>query len=267
MKRVIFKNAPLVEMIVELKWRLVPVQTMPHGGVDPFHDMLKQSLAEAFKKNDYKLVEETVPSEIPRELLAGQVTTQFKKKSNTWPLFQLGPGVFTVNITEDYSGWSSQFREIVLTGVETLYQAHPAPKMLELESIRLMAIDAFSNKHSFRSYLEYSREFLNLGMVLPDPVIEQHALENDSFEVRSETSFQLKNLENSLARISISNGKKGNDKALILQTVIETGERLQGSDEIMKWLDSAHQVHKSIFQSLLTEKLRSELKAEEVDYE
>lgn len=267
MKREIFKNAPLAEMIVEVRWRLTPVSTVPNGGVDPFHDILKKGLEKEVGGAGYSVVQEMVPPEVPREFLAGQPTTQYRKSHNVWPLFQLGPGVFTINITDEYSGWQGAFRNDVVVGLEAFYKAHPAHQMLHIETVRLIAIDAFSTEHGYKNYLDYSKDFLNLGLVLPKAFVEAYAQEDDSFETRSETIFRLKNLDASFARVSIGGGKKDTNKALVLQTTIETKLGFESSGDILEWLDSAHLSHREMFRSLLTEKLRDILDPKEVDNE
>jgi len=267
MKREIFQNAPLIEMIAEVRWRLTPIASIPNGGIDPFYDILKQSLIKNTSNFGYPVIQEIVPPEIPRELLAGTATTQFRKKAGAWPLFQLGPGLFTVNITENYTGWTGCFREEVSLGIKSLYEAHPAPKMLQITSIKLIAIDAFSAEHGFRNYLEYSEGFLDLGRVLPKNFVNQYAIEDESFEVNSETKFQLKDLKDSIARVNISSGKKNNERALILQTAIESNKKLDTAETVMNWFDEAHLVHRSMFRSFLTEQLKQALDPVEVDNE
>lgn len=267
MKREIFRNAPLIEMIAEVRWRLTPIASMPNAGIDPFYDILKQSLINNKSDFGYPVVQEIVPPEIPRELLAGTATTQFRKTSGAWPLFQLGPGLFTINMADNYTGWQGCFRDEVDLGIKSLYEAHPAPKMLQITSIKLIAIDAFSAEHGFKNYLEYSKKSLGLGLVLPESFINQYAKKNESFEVNSETKFQLKNLEDSLARVNISSGQKNNKKALILQIAIESNKSLDGAEAVMKWFDAAHVVHRNMFRNLLTEQLRKALDPQEVNNE
>lgn len=267
MKREIFKNAPLVEMIVEVRWRLTPVSTVPNGGVDPFHDVLKKELVNEANNVGYRAIQEIVPPEVPREFLAGQPTTQFRKGHNAWPLFQLGPGIFTINITDGYSGWEGGFREDVLIGIQSLYKAHPAPKLLQIETVRLIAIDAFSTEHGFKNYLDYSKDFLGLGSILPNDFVDQYAQEDDAFEIRSETVFSLKEIDKSSARISIGSGQKNGNKALVLQTAIETNKSFDGSDSVVDWLDEAHLIHRNMFRSLLTTRLREMLEPVEADDE
>lgn len=264
MKREIYRNAPLVEMIAEVRWGLTPIASIPNAGIDPFYDVLKQSLKKYTSDFGYPVVQEIVPPEIPRELLAGTATTQFRKTSGAWPLFQLGPGLFTINMADGYKGWKGCFREEVALGIKSLYEAHPAPKMLQITSIKLIAIDVFSAEHGFKNYLEYSKNFLGLGRVLPENFVNQYAKEDESFEVNSETKFQLKNLEDSLARVNISGGQKNNKKALILQTAIESNKNLEGVETVMRWFDEAHLVHRKMFRSLLTAQLRQILDPLEV---
>lgn len=251
-----------MEMIAEVKWRLTPVTAIPNGAIDPFHDAIKAALKERFPPLGYPHHREKVPPEIPRELLAGQATTQFYKAPDVWPIYQLGPGVFTVNITEGYWGWAS-FRDTVAAGIEQLLAAHPALTLFQLESLKLMAIDAFSEQHGYRSYNDFSQKYLTLGELLPSSFLAQFASNTEAVNVRSDTTFPLNVPAGAHARISISDGLRSDQKALILHTAIESGP-IDSIDlqNIMNWFDAAHGVHRTMFRSLLTEDLKVILQPE-----
>lgn len=258
----IFHNAPLAEMIVEIKWRLEPIRTIPGGALDPFYDILKKSLSEQFRKIGFSVIRNKIPDEVPRELLGGQVTTQFRSADGVWPLYQLGPGIFTINITEQYTDWRD-FRGTIVDGLKSLLASHPAPQILDINSLRLIAIDAYSSRHDYINYRQFSTDYLGLKEILPEGFLKQYADSLDRVTTKSETTFPLRNLVDSNATIQIQDGQQNNSKALIVQTIVESSsDRQLDSDSLIRWFDSAHAIHRSIFRSLLTDKLRSALKPE-----
>lgn len=265
MERTVFKNAPLVEMIVEIRWALMSLQSLPQGGVDPFYDALKKGLAKKLAQQGYPLLEEIVPLEVPREFLGGQITTRYRKETDTWPLYQLGPGVFTVNIADGYTGWS-EFRKVIQLGIITLLSSHPAVGTLEIQSLKLMAIDAFTSRHKFNSYYDFSKKYLGLNLVLPDKYIAGYAQVNE-VSVASETLIPLSRHDiQGQARIEVREGRHNEERALLLNTSIESQRSLKGDEaeqEIINWFDSAHVVHSKMFKSILSPELRAILEPEE----
>lgn len=255
-----YQNAPLVEMVAELRWALTPLKVVPNGAIDPFYNSILTSLTKQLANRGYAVVQSRVPREVPIELIPHQVTTQFRTAPNAWPLFQLGPGIFTINITADYSGWNASFRSVVLLGVEALIESHPSITNNPFIEIKLSAIDVFSKVHDYENYSQFASKYLNLKMILPDTVIANFSINGSIDYTNSQTVFDLRDPPNSIANITIQQGKHKDADALILNTSVATKSgRFTAVDPVLDWLDSAHRTHHNLFEALVTHNLRQVL--------
>lgn len=262
-----FRNAPLAEMIVEVKWRLESINTIPGGAIDPFYDILKDNLVKEFSQNGFPNVITKVPNDVPREFLGGRTILQFRPEDNGWPLYQLGPGVFTVNITKKYNGWLS-FQPIIAKGINALISAHPAINIFDINSLQLIAIDAYSSRHGYDNYQQFTEKFLKLNNLLPNDFIDKFSRSMHDVKTNSETIFPLKDLDHAVSRIKIQHGQQDNLPALIVQTSIEKKSKIKPSVEILtQWFDSAHNIHRELFRSLLTDELKTVLQPEKTKHD
>ncbi|WP_417218993.1 TIGR04255 family protein [Achromobacter spanius] len=254
-----FGNAPLIEMIAELRWDLHPVTSVPGGGIDPFYEATKAGMASALAAEVgggwNPTIEEIVPLEIPREFLAGQITTRYRKAAGDWPLVQLGPGICAINMTSSYEGWDT-FRPWLVHGVSALLKAHPVPSALKFKSLNLLAVDAFGPSHGYVDYQDFATRLLNLGNILGSDYLAKFSSEPNQALVQSQTVFPLRSPEGASGRISIAEGERDKEKALLVQTAIEHAKEFRPeADHLLEWFDSAHAVHREMFRAMLTSDL------------
>lgn len=71
-----------------------------------------------------------------------RVINQYWSGEITWRVIQLGPGVFTINCTDDNYFWEERFKGLIETGLNYLGQAYKEP--LSTENVRLRYIDAIT---------------------------------------------------------------------------------------------------------------------------
>ena len=76
-------------------------------------------------KHGFSFVEELVPPDFPKELAPRQPHFRYRRADETWPLFQLGPGLFTANFVPPYKGWFQEVKPCLMQGVETLLKTYP----------------------------------------------------------------------------------------------------------------------------------------------
>ena len=264
MASTVYKKAPLVEMVAEVRWDLAPLAAVPNAALDPFHDSLKGALTTELAKGGFSLVEELVPAEVPREFLAGQVVTRYRKSASEWPIIQLGPGVFTVNVDASYSGWAT-FRPYLELAFNALVSSHPAPQAWKVNLVRLIAIDAYEGRHGYTNYSEFSRTALKLGPVLPPSFLERFSVDQTLNVVRSETLFPLRQLENSIGKIAIADGIHRNAPALLVTTTVDREKSFgaMSAQNLVSLFDQSHDAHRALFHELLGVDLRSALEPEE----
>ena len=103
------KNKPLVEAILELRWKL-SIQ-----GIDPHYSLLLGRFPERIEAK-YPLHEPLPNAQFSDAMMPYILQHRFRPGLNKWPLIQIGPGVMTVNETEGYT-WD-KFKELCIYGSE-----------------------------------------------------------------------------------------------------------------------------------------------------
>ena len=112
---------PLVEAILELRWRLEPA-IGPSAGRDPGFKILLGRFFDRVR-NSYPTVVDLPATQIPEEMLPHVVRHQFRAGPDAWPLLQLGPGILTANETAGYT-WRT-FRPRLSEAIAVLFSSYP----------------------------------------------------------------------------------------------------------------------------------------------
>src|SRR5690606_34121562 len=118
------------------RWPLQP-DTSGQQLIDPEYAFalgkFQDALKDAFPHHVAKF-----PSEVPYQLLNYQTAHQFWQKNKQWPVVQLGPGIATVNDTEQNYEWKKTY----LPNVETMLKAlQKSYGKLVFKSLSLRYID------------------------------------------------------------------------------------------------------------------------------
>ena len=173
MTRMIYTNAPLVEVIAEVRWKTIPLVAIPDGGIDPHFDVLLNEFRTKARENSYIFEEPLTPPEIPRELLPGKVMYRFRTTQNRWPLYQIGPGVFTVNIVPPYQGWS-YFAPIIEQGISWLLSSYPSSStVMTLDLLMLRYVNAFTAAHGRRNSRSFLLDGLGHQVIPPETLLKK----------------------------------------------------------------------------------------------
>ncbi len=246
------KNPPLVEAILEVKWRVgppaQPTQTTdrsgvwfgqpPEGAVDPSYDLLVGRLFDRFS-SDYPFHERLPSAMIPADIAPFLVQHRFRKGENMWPLVQIGPGIVTLNDTENYR-WSD-FLERALTLINTLFEIHPRKSEVVVESLLLRYIDAESFDYSLASALDFLREKLKVSFELPNTLFQVERVasrpEGANFQITYRSTQPR-----GVAQLKIATGSRHNQRAIIWETaVLSSGQDVPSLPSGAKdWLEAAH---------------------------
>jgi len=239
-------NKPLVEAIQEVKWHL---DATPHGThTDPHYRLLLARLSDRVT-DDYPEHEELPAASVPDELAANVVQHRFRVGAGLWPLIQVGPGIFTVNSTADYS-WSS-FRPRVTTAVKTLYDAHPKVGELQITSLVLRYIDAVNFDFEKKSAFDFLKK-LKLHVSLPDSLFSDTGVASKASNLALHWSFACIRPKGFLS-LRFARGQNAKGPALVWETIVESAAddlpRMPESFEI--WLDDAHNLTHDWFFKLI----------------
>lgn len=237
----IYENAPLIEVIAEVRWVLIPLRAIPGAQVDPHFGAFTQEFARAVKLGGYIFDEMIIPPNVPLELFAGQPVRRFRRKPGGWPLFQIGPGLLTANIVPPYKGWAI-FREVLSEGLSLLFDAYPlASQYLHINRMELRYIDAFVREHGYDPSGDFLASNLGIEVRMPDGIVLDSAR---SSYTNIEIFLQTNRPENSTGILKFVRGFKNDNDALIGELVIRQEKILENAEIkfIKTWFDEAHEM-------------------------
>jgi uncharacterized protein (TIGR04255 family) len=239
-------NAPLQEVIFEIRWALLPSSEVPlqtDGGFQLASGRLQTIIAKEFP-----IYRRIIPLHIPDQLLQYQVVHQYWKGDGKWPAIQLGPGIFTVNCTEDAYEWESQFRPLIINALSWLSEAYLYPLAFQyanLKYIDVIKVEEYGGlKNGWKSFIEkyFNIEYRNKFEISG---IEKGIQINQTFILPDESDLVLQ----------FSDGLKGNEKAFVWQTSVAKRTAFESLEEILKWADNAHLLTHTIFKDIVTNEL------------
>lgn len=251
----LYENAPLVEVIAEFRWDIQRIESLPNAAIDPHFSTFEAEISSTLAREGFGTIESLAPPTVPIELLANRVVKRFRSHPNKWPVFQIGPGLFTVNIVPPYGGWGS-FRHILGKAVDHLLQSYPlADRYLHLRQFELKYINAFTERHGFRQMPAFLRDYMRFNIKLPDELWEQVSEEGQVL-ITTEVHLPLKQQKGSRGIIRIGSGQANNQDAAVLEVVVQRVGPLPDRDAITRWMDEAHAVIRSWFQFLTNERMK-----------
>ncbi len=240
----LIKYAPLKEVIFELRWELdfIPQQKI---SVDNGFEEAVMNFRNACQQ-DFKDFQLLVPNIIPFALLNNQVTHQFFKEKGKHPLYQMGPGIFTVNDNNKNYSWK-EFEKLILSGIECLKASYN--KNLVISKIEFRYIDAvnwtiFGDTGKF----DFLRNNLNVNA-------ESYSfVTGELVDINFSKRFIIRN--DSYLNITIATGKdkNSNEDLVVWHTFITNKERMSW-DKLEEWIDHAHTVCSETFKKMVNQPL------------
>jgi len=242
--RNVLKNAPLKEVIFELHWELdfIPEQK---AHTDLGFDEAVLNFKSA-SQQDFKYFKLIAPSAIPAQFLINRVTHRFFNEKDKHPLFQLGPGVFTVNDNNKNYTWN-EFENLILKGTEYLKNSYE--KDLIISKLELRYIDAVNcNVLGEKKKIDFVRENFHVN---PDPY---PFVNGDLIDINFSKRFLIEN--DSYLNITVATGRdeSNNEDLIIWHTYINNKERVTWSD-LPQWIKAAHSVCSDTFKKMISNKL------------
>lgn len=223
------------EVIFEIRWgRQNPIVNEVVRGEtknSPDYSILLSKFLETFKKYFTSL--EVLPSAgIPEDISRGAVQYRLRKSaSEKFPLVQLGPGVFSINIDKD--NWN-EFKSLI---VENAGKFDNIAKGFSLENIKIKLIYLLAKEFDFEKedLAEFIKNKLN---------IEVSMGKDRKLDKMRTISFQAKiPINNPSGDIvySVSEGRKKELKALVWQAHLESEiPQILKEKELLKWLNAAN---------------------------
>lgn len=232
------KNKPLVEAILEVRWKLQG--GLPGSQTDPHYKLLLGRLFDRML-TDYPEHEQLPTANIPDDMVGHVVQHRFRVAANSWPLVQVGPGVFTVNSTADYI-WTD-FRPRVLSAIKKLYDAHPKVGDLKITNLILRYIDAVDFDYETGNTFEFLRDKLKLNISLPDNLFEGTGVGNKPSGLTWQCAFKCERPKG-IINVRCATGQKGSTPAVVWETTVQSaeGDLPEMPKDFEGWLDAAHKI-------------------------
>lgn len=227
------KNAPLLEVIFELRWQMVSSDDWskyPYLHGDLF----------SLLKNDYPVRELLTPTELPSELLINRPVYRVKSE-NTYPLYQVGPGLITLNTTGSEYDWSNYSKSIdsLLKAFLTVYKFDKEKQV----SPTLSYFDFFKIDWSTENIMSFIKENLNIH-------ISHNFFDTSDFPHTFGWNIGY-DLSIGKTILNINTGLNNkNERGIIVQTRIEGDDCIPEISTLQKWLSEAHEFCSMLFKNL-----------------
>ena len=238
-ERKVLKNKPLIEAIFEIRWKL---QDQDQGmKIDPHYKILIGRIYDKVK-GDYPFYEQLPTAAMPDEIAGYVVQHRFRKDKDKWPLIQIGPGIITLNDTEEYV-WED-FEKRIHNVLDVLFEAYPeADSNLRINWLLLRYIDSVDFDYEENNIFSFLRENLKINIEIYEKLFEETGVINLPLGFDLRFSFPAKKPKGAV-HLRFVRGKRKNVDALIWETMVQSiGEDVPKSkDQIKNWVIDAHEL-------------------------
>lgn len=258
-------NAPLSEVVFELRWKLQGDQkTPPVFWTDPAYQILVSNFVPAAAKYGFKTSKKLLQEGMV--LAAHSIGIRlYETEDQPFPLWQLGPGIFASNESAAYV-WP-RFKKLAIDGIKTLLSSYPPTKQFDIEPIHieLRYIDSFDTAlvpdQDLTNFINANTSLrIDLPNFLKTKPIGKSPKASLLFE------FPVSGVKNSHFSFLIANGTSKDKSSIILESKFitrsdsinfgkTTESRLQ---YISRWLEGAHSVTSPFFKQFISQSLMQE---------
>lgn len=230
---------PLIEAIFELRWQIASEEGDPHYSLFvgrlydrvqseyPFHDSLPSAM-------------------IPIPAAEKIIQHRFRLDKGKWPLVQVGPGIVTINDTDNYT-WSD-FGKRTKSFVRKVYEAYPQPTELKVEDLVLRYLDSFELDQENEDMFKFLAEKLKCKISFPSQLFQDVPVLEKPIGVNLTSAFIVEEPKGTIT-VRFGSGKKRDKPALIMETAVRSDKddlpaMPEGFDE---WIEAAHRLTNNWF--------------------
>jgi uncharacterized protein (TIGR04255 family) len=246
-------HPPLVEAIFEVQWPLSPD---PATGLerDRNYALLPGRLSERLAQ-EYPAHEPLPAASVPGDLIPRQVQHRFRRAPGEWPLVQVGPGIATLNITENYNWVDFERRARDLNGA--LRDVYDDKASFQPSRVQLRYINAVPFDFSSGDTLHFLRERLKIHFALPQSLFDG-VVSDKSVEVNWLTGFPAKKPDGQVT-LRVGTGAYKGGKGIIWEIAVSSQQpSVPQADSIDRWLSAAHDTAEMWFFTLIAGELERE---------
>ena len=270
---VIYRNPPLLELIVELRWGVpnfqIPVQvavttdpTIAQVDAPSLNDeLLFSKFSAVAATNGFGRSERVIPAGFPippYNVVVRFRPTDIKKAS---PLYQLGNGVFSANALPPYKSWQ-EFCPKVLRGLEMMEQAckelgHNLPTF---NTAIVRYIDVFrEDLTKGMPAVTFIHDVLGLGLQLPEAITKASS---DPDQISPMINLKIP-VEAGILNISLGQGIAGGSQGIVMDSTLVISKNLGNSaNDAIRALTNGRGIIHEIFRGMTT-KLHRDMQPED----
>lgn len=255
----VLESTPLVEAWLELRWELEQVVPTADFQRDPGFPI---ALGVFYSKirDRYPVKRDTQSVAAPLEMMPYVARHQFLQDGKNYPLLQLGPGVASVNFTDEYE-WADFMKETEFL-VESLAESYS-----DSEIVPALATLRYRNAHDVQYFekdlFSYAKQNLNTSIELPEQIPGFASEKKIPTSADLAFTFDLTKPKGT-GTFRLTTGKRNRDQSQILVSQMEIASG--GKDcpnfldyqEFQPWLSDAHLVAHEWFFSMIEGNLSSE---------
>jgi uncharacterized protein (TIGR04255 family) len=257
-------NAPLVEVVFELRWDVTRTGGIgpaggAHFGYDPGFQSLENAFSILMKKAGYTSQELTMA---PGPVLVWSPVKRYRKGDGSpFPLVQIGHGIFAFNSSTEYD-WSS-FKEQALQSLAWLKEAYPSGKDFGLRPVRaeLKYIDSFDSvllgHNSFSRFLRDNTK-INYGGF---GFVESGVFGGDD-KGKFKLTKSLLDRDVGVLDFEVGTGELYSSTGVLLSSGVTKDQDFKEGDWVEntvlaagRWLEAAHAVTSPFFASFVSPEL------------
>lgn len=233
---------PLIEAIFELRWNI------PSAEGDPNYSLFIGRLFDRLEK-EYPYYENLPASLIPAQI-AGQIAQhRFRTVKNGWPLIQVGPGLVTVNDTDNYT-WKD-FGDRIKSVIDKVYEAYPDKEAFAIDKLLLRYLDGFELDEE-ENMLEFLNANLKTKISYPTQLFDDVPIENKPTEIRVRSAYLVESPKGTID-IAIGSGRHRKKKRILMDIQFFSGrdELPEMPEGFNNWIEEAHKLTDDWFFKLI----------------
>ncbi|MGD9552231.1 MAG: TIGR04255 family protein [Candidatus Caldatribacteriota bacterium] len=239
MQRKELKNKPLVEAIFELRWKLKEDKNTIGIKKDPYYKILLGRIYDKVKE-EYPYYLQLPTANMPDEIAGYVVQHQFRKDKDQWPLIQIGPGIITLNSTNDYI-WED-FERRIANLLKVLFETYPESHTnLEVERLLLRYIDALDFNYEQDNIFDFLKEKMKVQIKLDKKLFENTGVAGLPLNFDLRFSFPSSKPQGAIL-LRFFKGVRGGSNALLWETQVQSmGQDIpKDKNEIISWAKESH---------------------------
>ena len=238
-------KAPLYEVVLELRWKITNKSDLTK--VQYLYGDIYNIL-----KNKYPYRESIAPPEIPMEILINQPMHRFRVAQDDYPLFQVGPGIITLNTVDDKYFWDTFSTEIeeLFHSFLSVYAFQTNEKLIP----SILFIDFFPFDFKDNDVYAFLSNNFNIEF-------KQNFIDNINNPKDVNIGFFYEISQGDLSVIFHRGKDSKNSEGIVVQTRINGISLNPDITEIKTWTDESHNVCSELFKKLTEGKLYESFKS------